>query len=357
MQWADSDIDSEGQMNNPYENEDSFSPLACRQRNTAQDDELGHVDPRKALQTTTFRSNGHSIHVFLESKDHDCCADDSSCSFVHKDLRSLAKKWHRLTLSRHSGVLELQSLVEPSAEKGRFAFVYRLPFSEAIDPPAMITLQELMGTLPAEDVPLQSRLRLTKRICSALATLHAGGILHKNITKSSIVYFGDRSDRYQCDSLPYLVNCDFSRPLGDHTSYQFNHKLVRNISQHPACQGVPNEVFTAEYDVYALGVLLLEIGLWSAAIDIFAARNEGVPPTKFTSPVKIQNRLKLAAAMSLPDIMGPGFASLVVRCLSAGAEHLSLEAASELSAASISQAVEGIEEKSLRHNSTNGNLR
>ncbi|KAI1619006.1 hypothetical protein EDD37DRAFT_294777 [Exophiala viscosa] len=353
---ADTDAKLDGEMDDPNSDEDPISPVPCGQVHRLYENDLGHVQPHKTLQMTTLFRNGRLFNVLLEQKDHDCSADDTSCSFVHKELLKMAKRWQRLGPASHSGVLAIQGLVKPEHETGRYAFVYHLPFSNTVDTTSIVSLQDLMEKASPTDISLRARLRLAKRASSALATLHAGGILHKNITRRSMLFFDDGRGLSRWES-PYLVNCDFSRRLDDDTSCHFSHCLERNISRHPACQGVPNEAFTADYDVYALGVLLLEIGLWCAAIDIFAARNEGVPPTKSTCPVKIQNRLKLAAAMSLPELMGAEYASIVMKCLSAGADHVRRQGGDpEESAASICQAMEGIGERSLRCTFTGSGL-
>lgn len=158
-----------------------------------------------------------------------------------------------------------------------------------------------------------------------------------------MVFFCTSSDAIPWDS-PYLVNSDFSRPIREQTSYYFARDLERGISQHPACQGVPNESFTQEYDIYALGVLLLEIGLWSSAKDIFAGENNGVPPTKSTSLVRIQNRLRVAAKTLLHVFMGRQYADVVVACLSgSSSSYWARGCGPGLSTASIAERIEKLD--------------
>jgi hypothetical protein len=100
------------------------------------------------------------------------------------------------------------------------------------------------------------------------------------------------------------------------TLYPSSQDVERNISRHPACQGDPSEAFSWEHDIYALGVLLLEIGLWKSAGQIFAEQNEGVPATKSTSPVKIQIRLRDAAKFLAANELGENYVRTVQQCMS-----------------------------------------
>ena len=146
-----------------------------------------------------------------------------------------------------------------------------------------------------------------------------------------MVFFCEPSEGIPWES-PYLVNCNFSRPIRGQTSYNFARDLEGDLSRHPACQGEPSESFTEEHDIYALGVLLLEIGYWTPVVDLFTGENDGLPPTKSTSPIRVQNRLKRAAGAELPEVMGREYAEIVTKCLSVsscqdrikekGGEHL-----------------------------------
>jgi hypothetical protein len=53
---------------------------------------------------------------------------------------------------------------------------------------------------------------------------------------------------------------EFSRPEFDFSSGRPDKDPARNVYRHPQRQGKPNKPFVKIYDIYALGVVLLEIG-------------------------------------------------------------------------------------------------
>lgn len=82
--------------------------------------------------------------------------------------------------------------------------------------------------------------------------------MHSN----SVLFF--QSSGVQNDLLvesPYLVNFEYSRPETAMTKYDFDNDLERNLYRHPDRQGHPKTSFSKLHDIYALGVVLLEIGL------------------------------------------------------------------------------------------------
>jgi hypothetical protein len=53
---------------------------------------------------------------------------------------------------------------------------------------------------------------------------------------------------------------EFSRPEFDFSSGRPDKDPARNVYRHPARQGKPDKPFAKIHDIYALGVVLLEIG-------------------------------------------------------------------------------------------------
>ena len=308
---------------------------------------LGNINPVAEYQIMSLIDKEAVSCVFAECKRHDCFSDAEACASVHKNLLRLAEHLHRLYLHENAGLLSFRGLVKFEREQGSYAFVYNLPRGQQERAPHLVSLRDLIArTASAEQPPPKTRLQIAKKICSALSRLHAGGILHKNIRKRSVVFFCTSFDAIPWDS-PYLVNFDFSRPIREQTSYNFACDLERDISQHPACQGAPRESFTEEHDVYALGVVLLEIGLWSSARDIFTGENNGVPPTKSTSPVRIQNRLRIAVETLLPVFLGHQYADVVMACLNGSSDsYRARDSGLGIYTASIAERIEKLERDS-----------
>lgn len=111
-------------------------------------------------------------------------------------------------------------------------------------------------------------------------------------------------------SSPYLVNFEFSRPLHAATRWDYDDDVERNLYRHPKRQGYPSEDFKKIHDIYALGVVLLEIGLWQTAAHIADLR-DGDPVNERVQEIFIAN-----AKTRLDHYMGKSYREAVVTCLS-----------------------------------------
>jgi hypothetical protein len=88
----------------------------------------------------------------------------------------------------------------------------------------------------------------------------------------------------------------------------------RNIYRHPERQGAPSKSFSKVHDIYALGVVLLEVGLWKPAMDIFK-ETFGFEPT-YETMKKAQEGFRGVAEKQLKHFMGPAYSEAVAACLS-----------------------------------------
>jgi hypothetical protein len=111
-------------------------------------------------------------------------------------------------------------------------------------------------------------------------------------------------------SEPWILGFEFSRPEPFFSMGQSDFEPTRDIYRHPDRQGQPMETFKKIHDIYALGVVLLEIGLWEPAVklekDMFAhARN----------PRAVQAQLVKHAQRRLEPRVGRKYKEVVLKCL------------------------------------------
>ena len=134
------------------------------------------------------------------------------------------------------------------------------------------------------------RFQLAKKLMYSIVVLHTCGWLHKNIRSSNIFFFPARPadnksfENHRKDiGHPYIMGYGLSRP--DDVVEPFHRKEVRvpsysrrkdisrriededeedeiNIYQHPDKTAHPDLRFRHSYDIYSMGLVLLEIGLW-----------------------------------------------------------------------------------------------
>ena len=161
--------------------------------------------------------------------------------------------------------LKCRGLIE-LVGKDMFGMVYELP-EQAAGGGFSYRLRDTFGFSPCR--PSASRRRgLALDLSTALMLLHTAGWVHKGIRSSNVLYFRptppalpDDTDEILRD--PWLMGYEYARfdnpeMLSELQSAQPGVDVYR----HPDLLGGEPCSFTKVHDVYALGLLLLEIGFW-----------------------------------------------------------------------------------------------
>jgi len=180
-----------------------------------------------------------------------------------------------------------------------FLFAHHLPYPIM----SMTSLSRMIDNnpFPMVPVPLDGRIRIAHKLAEALFFLHTANFLHKNITSSSVVALrremGMSNFEFSEDptsSLPvdecYLMGFDLirsndARTIGEGAGAKQDQteKTPRSIwdfdvYQHPHRLREKNRPrYIKTYDVYSLGVVLLEIGLWEPLVNIQGNFDEKTP--------------------------------------------------------------------------------
>ncbi|KAL2129909.1 hypothetical protein VTI74DRAFT_7152 [Chaetomium olivicolor] len=209
----------------------------------------------------------------------------------------------------------------------RLGLVFERPLDDNLHatlPP--ISLRELLET--SRKPRLTDRVKLAHAISNCLLYLHAVNWLHKGLRSHNIVFFRTVAGHVDY-AKPYLSGFDFSRPArademtdipgpGDDAEY--------NLYRHPCAQSSNNlspderERFKKSFDIYSLGVLLVEIAHWKTVetvlgIDMNAAR--GRPS------IALRVREKLLAEEQIAELgaaMGAVYEAAARKCIAGGKE-------------------------------------
>ena len=109
------------------------------------------------------------------------------------------------------------------------------------------------------------RVALATAIAQSIQYLHSVDWLHKGLRSHNIVFFpdADRGDK-PIFSLPYLSGFDYARPyrVGEFTEKPAQDPTC-DVYRHPSAHGdKPTEGFKKTFDIYALGILLVELAYW-----------------------------------------------------------------------------------------------
>lgn len=202
---------------------------------------------------------------------------------------------------------------EPS--KNRSLILYRSPQSLLNTP----EIPSLHSTIVKGVKPMLGNRFLTARALAAtLLTIHTSGWVHKNICSRSILMLPLSNDKLEM--LPYLVGWEVARPLEAGTSLHALFELEPNLYRHQDRFGKPSQKFANEHDIYSLGVVLLEIGLWKTMSTIFARPIEKNPRIETSQQHMLFKRVNgmiidLASGLDLKREMGERYADVVQRCL------------------------------------------
>ena len=219
------------------------------------------------------------------------------------------------------GAFRCSGLVE-ERDRFRLAFLYDIPDGlTALSLGSCCSLSTYIEDYQlGEQLPAQNRLTIARVLCQNILNLHASGWVHKNIRSSNIILVPASPKNVLEDSrsLPhryvqYLKGFEFSRPQLERSSGRANFDPSTNLYRHPERQNVPDTRFMKEHDLYAVGVVLLEIGLWETVTRLFQKHVEAARQNQpFPLPNTIRDSLlRRAGKISL----GPDYSAAVTACL------------------------------------------
>ncbi|KAF4884242.1 hypothetical protein CGCF415_v015652 [Colletotrichum fructicola] len=207
-----------------------------------------------------------------------------------------------------------------NAEKMQYMFLFDYPPNTSDRKPKslkdFIQSRELE---PKYKLELKQRFFVAQTMAKAIGAFHSDGWLHKSI-KSHAVKFFFLPDGRKCDfANPYLTDFEFSRPITGITRLAPQAiDLDNDVYRHPDRHGLPTTSFSKMHDIYSLGVVLLEIGLWETARYmhdvVIKCDRKGDPSSDCLKPQEIKEAF-LQEADRLDHRMGKSYREAVVECL------------------------------------------
>ena len=209
----------------------------------------------------------------------------------------------------------------------RMAFLFKLP--RGLSPasvPGLKSLARYIETFepPLKPSPLEQRFALARDLCQTILNLHECGWVHKDIRSRNIILVPqdlitteNPSSNEDRKFVLYLKGFEFSRPEQGRSSLKANFDPNIILYRHPERQGAPTKYFDKEHDIYAVGVVLLEIGLWRTVTSVFKKRIDRVLQGKpKMEPEDVRKELLKLARKHLPTEMGTKYCQAVQTCLS-----------------------------------------
>ncbi|KAF7534622.1 hypothetical protein G7054_g6068 [Neopestalotiopsis clavispora] len=145
-------------------------------------------------------------------------------------------------------------------EHARLGFVF--PLEEGARPNIPSSLLHYLSN--HRKISLTNRMKIARLISSSIWYLHSTEWVHKGLRSDNIVFY---SDKHLYTSQPLLCGFDYSRPVDTDATTELPYMNPwHDLYRHPKAQfDVPREGkngFRKLYDIYSLGVVLYEIGVW-----------------------------------------------------------------------------------------------
>ena len=164
--------------------------------------------------------------------------------------------------------------------------------------------------------PLEIRMNLALTLAVALFQFHAVKWVHKSVRSDNIIFFPRDHDSSLLDiiSEPWLIGFEYARE-----DFGFSDNPIgspfdpsKDLYRHPDTWGLPTVRFAKKYDIYSLGVVLLEVGLWQS---IRQLEQNGFKHAVYDDRFDIRRLFIQKAKETLPFFTGTCYADLTARCL------------------------------------------
>lgn len=224
-------------------------------------------DSRRSQGAYNEPSRAGSDDVIVEWIEYEKGDLDGRLNHVRR-IDDLARMAHSAS-DRHPDLHTLDCLgYTDDSIRSRYGLVYKAPAK------SFSTLHSLITSNDLRTPDLGDRFKLAHTLAVALWSLHSLDWLHKSLSSYNILFFPSTfaSSETKATAVsatvtipsPYLLGFDASRP--DHlteTSVASKNPSSMDLHRHPhSLNGLEKKPYCKSYDIYSLGLVLLEIGLW-----------------------------------------------------------------------------------------------
>lgn len=195
-----------------------------------------------------------------------------------------------------------------------FGFIYAFPpKSDSNQSP--VSLHDLLAdgakhkrsySLPS----LSQRISIAQRVAITLLELHSSDWLHKDLNSRNVLFFHGSGTGLDL-SKPYVSGFEYARP-DDISALSFSvRRSQTDIYRHPTLlgplsSGQKRPRYQRSHDIYSLGLLLLEVGLWKQVAEF--RRPD-------TTPEGFRKMLIKLANYELPHRVGEIYRDVVLKCI------------------------------------------
>ncbi|KAL8641930.1 MAG: hypothetical protein Q9228_001324 [Teloschistes exilis] len=272
------------------------------------------TDQTRASATT---STGESIIVDWRLSRDDLWRKQNPKAFRQR-TENLTKVLNSDLKALNVAVLHCIGYLDQSSTVTGYAF--KIP-PEAPAGQKPVTLHQLLTNVTkTSDVPdLGDRFELAKTLTTTVFEILNLGWVHKNIQPKNILFWPRPGTKGEIDfTKPYLVGFDISRPF---QPGEISEKPLADpdddIYRHPDYRAQNSRSFLPSFDMYSLGIILFEIGIWRNVG--YQGQRRGSRPnleTHQSDPKFIEKVVMNGPVADLKRHMGAKYRDAVTACLS-----------------------------------------
>ncbi|KAG4433090.1 hypothetical protein IFR05_011430 [Cadophora sp. M221] len=296
-----------GQMSTEKAKAFKVSSLEFKKSSTFQDLDVGELQGKGG--------------VIVEYKIYEQDRTGSMNEIVSRKILQLAALLHETKDSRFR-VLKCVNFFDDVPGK-RIGFAFEMPAPLSAIPPSSLETKLMSKKLKPG---LGTRMKLAHAMAESLAHLHSVGWVHKSLRSENIIFLpaiepitSANAELPEVAILeePRVFGFEYSRLDSDFSSGRPDYDIKRNIYRHPQRWGQPSETFSKVHDIYALGTMLLEIGLWESLsqLDAGALLKPAANSMILETAEATQSRLLKHAKRRLAFYTGERYQAVVVKCL------------------------------------------
>lgn len=284
--------------------------------------DLGGSSRRQWAELLDLKGNVIHERVIVEFKERPVTAirDEKRANEVRLQLRSLVRELRLASKTAEAKPFQVLYCLGFYETDGGYGIVYRPPPSETYnicESLGNVLLKEEYKRLLRKDPA--NRLDLARALAFTMYSLHSVQWVHKSFNPDNILLFGtaDANNQVKFDwTSPYVVGFDASRTNIAHSDkIPTSIRWENRVYAHPHRQrNGDSEIkrFSKEYDIYSLGVVLLEIG------QMKCFKHSDYRKSKAWTDIPaidVQKKLLSLAQEDLTEFLGQTYSKAVVTCL------------------------------------------
>ncbi|KAL8697408.1 MAG: hypothetical protein Q9201_007135 [Fulgogasparrea decipioides] len=214
------------------------------------------------------------------------------------------------------GTLPFRGFIK-EAKYRRYAFLFDVPAGTIEANPDSLH-QMIESPLHSRLWSLSARFKLAFHLAKIMGTFHMFEWVLKGFQSHSVVFCKSAPGNSPQLNKPYLAGFEYIRPVSGSTVGQPLDLSGNNtLYCHPDLQEEPTMEFSKIHDLYSLGVVLLEVGLWMTARHLLQQSRSPRPST----PGEVRDEYIRKANSKLPLRMGNSYTEAVVACLESKYRH------------------------------------